>query len=607
MGSGSDIYAHDEFCKERLYREQLKVRTRAIPPDWSPDADGLPESVQRVLVARGVSGIEDFELSSLLDWRLLLGIDEATRLLVDAIQQKSHILIVGDYDADGATGVALAMDCLSHFGAEHTSFLVPNRLKHSYGLTPELVDLALVNKPDLIVTVDNGISSVEGVAYAAECGIPVVVTDHHLSGAELPAAAAIVNPNQPGCGFPSKNLAGVGVMFYLLLALRAKLRELGWFRTRKEPNMAQGLDLVALGTIADIVPLDYNNRCLVQGGLKRMRSGLARPGIMALAAMAKINLECLGSRDLGFRLAPRLNAAGRMEDMACGIRCLLAKTEGEAKTLAEELNQHNNARRKKEANMQDKARRILKQVVGAAKVLPDGICLADKSWHVGLIGIVAARIREYYQKPALVLAPAPGDDEQIWRGSARSVEGINIRDVLVDIDARNPGLLNGFGGHAMAAGMSVKDKYLPRLPKIFSEAIKRAGNGQSLSTDIMVDGELAANEFSITLAMLLTEISPWGKDFPEPVFQGEFKVSHASLINDQFLKLRVCPVNGEGRWLNAIAFGPQVTDWSNDIKRAILAYELSVNSYRGMELVQLVIRHWEGLSSGGARTDGSVA
>lgn len=574
---------------------QMKIRTRALPANWQPTPSSLPNRAQALLAARGVAGVDDLGFQGLADWRLLKGIQGAVELLIKALTQQSHLLIAGDYDADGATGVALAVDMLSRFGMKQVSYLVPNRLTQGYGLTPELVEDALKLKPDLIMTVDNGIASISGVAMAAAHDIPVLVTDHHLPGEDLPAAAAIVNPNQSGCDFPSKNLAGVGVVFYLCIALRAKLREVGWFDTRPEPNLAQGLDLVALGTIADVVPLDNNNRRLIQQGLKRMRAGHARPGMIALAEVAKVSLEIITSGDLAFRLAPRLNAAGRLQDMRQGISCLLAKTPEEAGVLAKALDECNRQRRSKETKMQNQAHQVLRQVAGQADRLPSGVCLKDKSWHIGLIGLVAARLRDRWHRPVLALAPTPVDGDDLWRGSARSVEGIHIRDVLVDMNTRHPGLMDSFGGHAMAAGLSVRGEQLPVLTKAFSVAVERVATEELLSPEIVTDGELETDDFTIELASSLAQISPWGKDFPAPMFHGEFEVGEASLLNGNVLKLRVQPVRGASLWLEAIAFNIQATDWYERVRRIRLVYELNINHYRGMSFLQLIVRHWEKL------------
>ena len=581
----------------------FNVSTRNLPVGWQPVATGGLEVVQRVLVARGVTdsigktGREMFELSTLLDWRLLSGIEAAVDLLFEALKQQSRIVIVGDYDADGATGTALAIDLLKQFGIKQITYAVPNRFKDGYGLTPALVAFVLPTKPELIITVDNGATSFAGVDYAASHGIPVLVTDHHLCGEQLPKAV-MVNPNQPGCTFPSKNLAGVGVMFYVMVALRAKLREQKWFQDCPEPNMLRALDLVALGTIADVVTLDYNNRCLVQQGLMLMRSGHARPGIAALAAVAKVNVETITSSDLAFRLAPRLNAAGRMEDMSHGINCLLAAKPTEATELAAALDGHNKRRRQRERDMQQEANQVLQHYVAQQQELPAGICLANDSWHLGLIGIIAARIRDAWNRPAMALAPALKHEQamssdDLWRGSVRSIAGVHIRDMLVTMNTEQPGLLESFGGHAVAAGLAIRHERLADLHKAFARTVEKAMSDQLAGVVVMTDGELKSDEFGIEVATLLAQVSPWGKGFEEPLFHGIFEVGEVVILNQQTLKLRVRSMNPVGYWCDAMLFQTSRIDLPHQVDRLQLVYELGINHYRGMDMVQLIIRRWQ--------------
>lgn len=589
----------------------FNVSTRSLPAGWQPVATGELEVVQRVLAARGATdsagnaGREQLKLSALLDWRLLAGIEDAVELLFQALKQQSRIVIAGDYDADGATGTALAIDFLTQFGIKKISYAVPNRFTDGYGLTPALVESILPVKPELIITVDNGATSFEGIDYAASCDIPVLVTDHHLCGDRLPQAI-MVNPNQPGCAFPSKNLAGVGVMFYVMAALRARLREQKWFQDRPEPNMLRALDLVALGTIADVVALDYNNRCLVQQGLMLMRSGHARPGIAALAAAAKVNIATVTSGDLAFRLAPRLNAAGRMEDMSHGINCLLAQPT-EAAKLAAALDEHNRQRRKREGDMQKEVNQVLQRYVAQQHELPAGICLANESWHLGLIGIVAARIRDAWKRPAMALAPAvqntsgmsPAD---LWRGSVRSIASVHIRDLLVTMNTEHSGLLESFGGHAVAAGLAVRHERLADLHKAFAVAVEKAMRDQPVDVAIMTDGELKDDEFGIEAATLLTQVSPWGKGFEEPLFHGVFEVGEVIILNHQTLKLRVRLTNSTSRWLDAVLFQTRRADLPHQVDCLQLVYGLGINHYRGMDMVQLIIHRWQPAHEATTRT-----
>lgn len=559
-------------------------------------------AMERVLANRGLDQLEQFELKLLHNWQSLSNIQAAVDLLVRALKRRDHILVIGDYDADGATGTALAVDFLSRFGAAKVSYLVPNRFDHGYGLTLGLVKDALELKPDVIITVDHGSNSLEGVECAIQNQIEVLITDHHLCGERLPEAV-VVNPNQPGCQFPSKNLAGVGVIFYVLIALRAELKKMNYFAPKPTPNMASGLDLVALGTIADVVTLDYNNRCLVQQGLLLMRQGKARPGIVALAQAAKVDLERVTSTDLGFRLAPRLNAAGRMASMSRGVECLLAETPRPAKTLATELNSYNQERRQREGQMKEEVNQVLQHYDRQATKLPFGICLADPQWHLGLVGIIAARIRERWNRPALILAPveakARGESslalDDLWRGSVRSIEGVHIHDVLIDMDQQNPGMMETFGGHAAAAGLAIRHAEIKRLPEAFALAVERATGGELPTTEIVTDGQLEPDEFTLMTALELNQATPWGKDFPPPVFHGIFELGDARFLNNRAIKLTVKPIEADHLWLSAIVFDTSREDWPAHCQKLQLVYELAVNRYREVDSIQLVIQHWQAL------------
>ena len=582
---------------KRRVEVSLKILTRQPPADWQPQKDSpLPAKVQSILAARGQLQQETAALADLPDWRLLKGIDSATEQLAQAVQQQQHILVIGDYDADGATGVALAVSTLLELisGSGRVSYLVPNRFEHGYGLSPELAVLAIDKAPDLVVTVDHGISSVEGIQLLVDRGIRVVVTDHHLPGEVLPAASVIVNPNQAGCRFPSKHIAGVGVMLFVLIGLRAKLREADYFANRPEPNLAAKLDLVALGTIADVVSLDVVNRCLVQQGLNRVRNGKACPGIAALAQVAKVEAATITSKDCAFYLAPRLNAAGRMQDMAEGIRCLLATSEAEAAPLAEALDAHNRARREASKKMNAEAEAVLAQCSWQSRQATSGLCLANSDWHPGLIGILAGRLREQWKRPALVLAPAE-PKSAIWRGSARSISGLHIRDALALLDARHPGLLTSFGGHAMAAGLSVSQDHLQQLQATFTAIMDELVSKEMLESEMTTDGCLEEGDFSLMLASAMNMAAPWGKDFPEPCFHGDFIAQSQRFLGANILKMRVQPRTAAkrgfgGLWLDAINFNVPRADWSTSTQCMRLVYELDINHYRDIPQLQLVVR-----------------
>ncbi|MGD2056357.1 MAG: single-stranded-DNA-specific exonuclease RecJ, partial [Gammaproteobacteria bacterium] len=480
----------------------------------------LPAVLRRVYAARTIESAADldYSLQRLLSPARLGGMPAAVGLLVAALTQRQRIVVVGDFDADGATSCALCLRALRSMGALHVDYLVPNRFEYGYGLTPEIVNVAAQRGPDLIITVDNGIASVAGVAAARERGIRVLITDHHLPGAELPRADALVNPNLPGEDFPSRHLAGVGVAFYVMLALRSALRERGWFAEQgmPEPNLGQWLDLVALGTVADVVPLDRNNRILVEQGLRRIRAGRCVPGIRALLqAGGRAPARCV-STDLGFVVGPRLNAAGRLDDMSQGIECLLTDSEHTAQSIAARLDALNRERRAIETEMQARALEAIRQLRLEERPLPTGLCLFDPDWHQGVIGILAARIRERFHRP--VIAFAPGGDGEL-KGSARSVPGFHIRDALDAVASRHPGLVSRFGGHAMAAGLTLAEESYPAFAAAFDVEVSRFLSADDLNGVIYTDGELAADELNLETARLLREAGPWGQGFPEPLFQ----------------------------------------------------------------------------------------
>jgi single-stranded-DNA-specific exonuclease len=564
-----------------IVRRPLPAGPCGLPQDMHP-------VLRRVYAARDVCSAAELDcsLEYLHPAALLGGIEDAVELLAAALEDRRRILIVGDFDADGATSCALAVRALRAMGAADVRYLVPNRFEYGYGLTPEIVAVAARQEPDLIVTVDNGISSIDGVRAARARGMRVLVTDHHLPGPQLPEADAIVNPNLPGDGFPSKGLAGVGVVFYVLLALRARLRETGWFAAHgiAEPNMGALLDLVALGTVADVVPLDRNNRILVDQGLRRIRGGRCCAGVRALLECAGRALERVAASDLGYAVAPRLNAAGRLEDMALGIECLLADEPREARAMAVRLDELNRDRRIIEGQMRDQAMAAVAALsVDEHDALPIGLCLYDEGWHQGVIGILASRVKDRVHRPVIAFAPA-ADGE--LRGSARSVPGLHIRDVLDAVAVSQPGLIVRFGGHAMAAGLSLRHDRLEAFQEAFDTEVRRRLGPHDLQGMIYSDGELGAQELGLELAHLLRSGGPWGQGFPEPVFDGRFEVLARRVVAERHLKLSLrCP--GDDRRLEAIAFGAATQPVHGD--RVRIAYRLEVNEYRGTCSPQLVV------------------
>lgn len=577
----------------------IKITRRPASPWTSPWPEYLPSRLQSIYANRGVSSLEEMErsLQAMLRPQQLKGLEGAVARLVQAVTDSESLLIVGDFDADGATSCALGVLALRDMGASKVEYLVPNRFEFGYGLTPEIVEVAKGYHPDLIITVDNGISSIDGVAAAKAAGIGVVVTDHHLPGRELPDADAIVNPNQPGCGFPSKNLAGVGVIFYLMSALRSALREAGWFAAKgiPEPNMGNYLDLVALGTVADVVPLDSNNRILVHQGLQRIRNGRARPGILALLDVAGRQRHRLVASDLGFTVGPRLNAAGRLDDMSLGIECLLCDNPDIAREMAVELDDLNRDRRSIEASMQQEALASLQNlVINDSADMPWGLCLYDGQWHQGVIGILASRIKERFHRPVIAFADA--NDEEI-KGSARSIPGLHIRDALDAVASACPGLLSKFGGHAMAAGMSLKRSDFPRFQQAFDGVVRQTLRAEDLQGEILSDGELGSDELNLPLAHLLREAGPWGQHFPEPVFDGEFYLVQQRIVGEKHLKLVLATDVARQQLVDAIAFNIDVREWPNHgAERIRLAYRLDVNEFRGRETVQLMAVHVEAVA-----------
>ncbi|TXH93655.1 MAG: single-stranded-DNA-specific exonuclease RecJ [Rheinheimera sp.] len=567
------------------------VKTLQQRPVLTPAAFSLPVHpvLQRLYAHRGLADVNDLARSAqqLLPYQLLKGIPQAVALLLDARQQQQRILIVGDFDADGATSTATLLAGLRALGFANVDFLVPNRFEYGYGLSVEMAELALKHSAELIVTVDNGISAIEGVARAKAAGVRVLVTDHHLAGSELPDADAIVNPNQPGCEFPSKALAGVGVAFYLLLAVRAALREQGAFSQIAEPNLAELLDLVALGTVADVVPLDRNNRILVHQGLQRIRSGKVRPGIQALIDVANRKAAKLTAQDFGFALAPRLNAAGRLDDMSIGIACLLSPDINNARRLAAELDSLNLERREIEQGMQTEAMAALSRLSLQSADLPSCLCLYQSDWHQGVIGILAGRVKEAWHRP--VIAFARGDNGEL-KGSARSVAGVHMRDLLEAVATAEPGLIKKFGGHAMAAGLTIAEAQFDAFVQALSKQASRFIQPEHLTAVVYSDGELAPHELDIQLAQLLQNAGPWGQAFPEPVFHGSFKLVQQRLLAEKHLKMML--QGADGKLFDAIWFNADIKSWPNpQIQQVELAYQLDINEFRDQQNLQLLVRH----------------
>lgn len=582
-------------------RPERPIRRRLSPTQNSQLPEEMHPVLRRVYAQRGIDSLDqlDASLSRLHPANLLGGTAAAVALLEHALEERQSILVIGDFDADGATSTALALRALRAMGAVNVRYLVPNRFEYGYGLTPEIVEVAAAHRPDLIITVDNGVASIEGVDRARAYGIKVMITDHHLPGDRLPNADVIVNPNLKNDPFPCKALAGVGVIYYVMLSLRAHLRQQGWFERNSitEPNMAQFLDLVAVGTVADVVPLEHNNRILVEQGLRRIRAGCCVPGITALMQVAGRDVRSVVAADLGFAVGPRLNAAGRLVDMSRGIECLLTDDLEQARDIARELDQLNRQRRSIENQMQSEALEMLERVGNELTVpeLPHGLCLYDERWHQGVIGILASRIKDRFHRPVIVFADAGAGD---IKGSARSIPGLHIRDLLEQIAVESSGLINKFGGHAMAAGLTLPLDKLASFRQAFERATRKALNKEHLDGAIYTDGELASADFTLELAELLRTAGPWGQGFPVPEFEGVFEVAKQRLIAGKHLKLNLRPCgrteggifsNKNKGLLEAIAFNIDTLYDSEDLNRIHVVYRLEVNSYLGDLRPQLVI------------------
>jgi single-stranded-DNA-specific exonuclease len=564
---------------------RIVQRAYAEADRWALVEAGVHPLLARIYAARRIRTSAElrYEASALLSPSLLKGIDEAARLLADAIQSGKRLLIVADYDADGATACAVGMRALRAFGA-HAEYLVPDRFRLGYGLSPELVELAAQRRPDLLITVDNGIASVEGVARARDLGIATLITDHHLPGPELPAAACIVNPNQPGCAFPSKALAGVGVMFYVVLATRAELRRRGFFAGKTEPNLGALTDLVALGTVADVVPLDANNRNLVSQGLKRLRAGRGQPGVMALLRAAGRSPAEATSFDLGFVAGPRLNAAGRLADMSVGIECLIADDEARAMNLAQELDRLNVERRAIEAAMLQQGLEHLKRVN-----LESGLTFFDPAWHQGVVGILAARLKDRMHRPVICFAKAVEAASEggapVLRGSGRSIPGLHLRDCLDLVAKRAPGLVVRFGGHAMAAGLTIREADYPQFNLLFETTVEALLPAEARLRTVETDGALEGAHCTLEVARML-EGEIWGQGFPQPLFCDNFGVESQRVVGEKHLKLRLVK---DGRRYEAMRFG--ALEPLPEKVRA--AYRLAMNEFNGLRTIQLNVEHFE--------------
>ena len=576
-----------------------------MPPEikrrTATEAIDLPNDIhpvlKRIYAARDIKSADDldYSLQKLLPFEDLSNIQEAVSLLAEAIKENKRILIVADFDADGATSCVVGLQGLRQMGAKDVVYVVPNRFEFGYGLSPEIVEVAAEMNPDLLVTVDNGISSVEGVQLARDKGIDVLITDHHLPGKELPNANAIVNPNQAGDKFPSKMLAGVGVMFYILVALRAHFRDQNWFQEQKlsEPNLAELLDLVALGTVADVVPLDRNNRLLVSQGLARIRSGNCRPGIKALLLAANRTVEKVTAQDMGFAVGPRLNAAGRLSDMSLGIECLLSDDEMQARNMAVRLDELNKERREIQNDMQEQALIDITELDLDEAEMPFGVCLFNQDWHQGVIGILASKIKDKLHRPVIAFAK---DKDGFIKGSARSISCVHIRDVLDTIAGQHPGLIDKFGGHAMAAGMTIKESGFEKFKQAFDQELRRFVTAEDLNGSLYSDGELTPNEITFGLANVIQAAGPWGQGFPEPQFDGEFELIESRIVGEKHLKLQLRALSqsgAKGKIIDAIAFNFTDEAWSKKPERVHAVYRLDINEFRGRRQLQLMIENIE--------------
>ncbi|GGQ19809.1 single-stranded-DNA-specific exonuclease RecJ [Shewanella litoralis] len=569
------------------------VRRPQVDDSHLPPA--LPPLLKQLYARRGVAEADcELVLTKLLRPETMKGLSEAAILIADAIAADKSILIVGDFDADGATSTSVCMLALKMMGAKKVDYLIPNRFDYGYGLSPEIVAVAYSKSADMLITVDNGISSIEGVAAAKLLGMQVVVTDHHLPGKTLPNADVIVNPNQPGCEFASKSIAGVGVAFYLMSALRAELRQRNWYQQHHiaEPNLGTLLDIVALGTVADVVSLDANNRILVNAGLQRVRSGRCRVGITALLEVAKRSPEKMVAADFGFAVGPRLNAAGRLDEMALGVETLLCDDIMRARRMAAELDGLNQERRELETGMQQEALKSLQQVSLNEDDLPWGIAIFQEDWHQGVIGILASRIKDRYHRPVIAFADA-GEGE--IKGSARSIKGLHMRDLLERINSQHPGMIIKFGGHAMAAGLSLKADAFELFKHAYDNAVRDLLDYEQLTGELLSDGELPTELLNLDTAFLLRNAGPWGQSFEEPLFDGVFRIIQQRIVGEKHLKL-LLETPCSSLMLDGIAFNIDLAIWPDaTIQQARVVYKLDVNEFRGNQTVQLMVDYIEPL------------
>ncbi|MEG3754236.1 single-stranded-DNA-specific exonuclease RecJ [Psychromonas arctica] len=566
---------------------KTQVQQRPLQCDDSILSLSCSPLLTKLYASRGITDNTELDNSTktLIHASQLKGMSDACNLLYEAYVTQQKIIIVGDFDADGATSTALSVLSLRALGFQQVDYLVPNRFDYGYGLSPEIVDLAVQQGAELLMTVDNGISSISGVAHAKQCGLKVLVTDHHLPGEETPIADAIVNPNQIGCDFPSKNLAGVGVAFYVMLALRSLMQEKGCFSQFPAPNLANFLDIVALGTVADVVKLDGNNRTLVHQGLARIRAGYCRPGISALIQVAKRNQQQLVASDLGFSLGPRLNAAGRLDEMSHGVELLLCDDPLHANTLATELDGLNVSRREIEQSMQQEALTNLQKLSIDQDNLPLALCLFEADWHQGVIGLVASRIKERYYRPTFAFARA--NDGEI-KGSARSIPGVHIRDMLDVVDKTIPGVILKFGGHAMAAGLSLLEKDFTLFNDTLNTVLAEQVEDHLLQNVILSDGQLTPDQLDLCIAQELRDAGPWGQGFPAPVFDGVFELKQQRIVGQKHLKMML---EHEGKLIDAIAFNIDPEVWPNlSVKKVFCVYSLDVNEFRGQRTAQLLVQ-----------------
>ena len=569
-----------------------KLTHRQLPealPELSPD---IPLLLQRVYALRGITSMQelDYTTRNLCNYDNLDGTQTAVEIVYSAMQNNKRIMIVGDFDTDGATSTALTVKALKKMGCQHVDYIIPNRFDDGYGLSISVIKRALLKKADLIITVDNGVSAIEAVEFAKQSNLTVIITDHHLCPEQLPAADAIINPNLPNCSFPSKHLAGVGVAFYFMSALRAKLRQENWFRTHnlEEYNLASLLDLVALGTIADVVKLDHNNRILVHQGINRIRSGYCCAGIKALLHIARKDPVSFTSTDLAYYIAPRLNAAGRMDNMSLSVELLLCDDYNSALKQASDLDMLNNDRKLIEQTMYKEALSYIQELEQQQSSFPNLLVVYHPEWHQGIIGILSARLKDKHYRPVICFAST---EEGILKGSGRSIAGIHLRDLLDELDQNHPDLLVSFGGHAMAVGLSIRENDLERFRKHFETLIDKRLNANTLEQIIETDGEIDSQDFNYAMAKQLKESGPWGEGFTEPTFDGDFIVHQQRLFAEKHLRLILEPKNG-GPIIEGVYFNVNLTQWpDNTIKNVKIVYQLDVDDFRGNQTAKLMIRH----------------